>query len=43
MKPRNLKVLGLSLLIIFLFIGCTKAPPLLQANGSDENESRGWI
>ena len=33
MNPRNLKVLVLSLLIIFLFMGCSKGPPLLQQMG----------
>jgi hypothetical protein len=33
MKPRNLKGLGLFFLIIFLFIGCSKAPPLLKQMG----------
>jgi hypothetical protein len=33
MKPRNLKGLGLFLLTIFLFVGCSKAPPVLQQMG----------
>jgi len=33
MKPRNLKFLGLLLLIIFLFVGCSKAPPVLKQMG----------
>ena len=33
MKPRNVRVLGLFLLIIFLLIGCSKGPPVLQQMG----------
>jgi len=33
MKPTNLRVLGLFLLIIFLLIGCSKGPPLLKQMG----------
>lgn len=33
MKPRNLKFLGLSLLVICFFIGCSKGPPLLKQMG----------
>lgn len=33
MKLRNLKVLGLFLLVIFLFIGCSKALPVLKQMG----------
>jgi len=33
MEPTNLRVLGLFLLIIFLLVGCTKAPPLLKQMG----------
>jgi hypothetical protein len=33
MKPTNLGVLVLSLLIIFLFVGCSKGPPLLKQMG----------
>ena len=33
MNPKNLSVLGLFLLIIFLFIGCSKGPPVLKQMG----------
>jgi hypothetical protein len=33
MKPWHLKVVCLSFLIIFLFIGCSKAPPVLKQMG----------
>ena len=33
MKPRNMKSLGLSFLVFFLFIGCSKAAPVLKQMG----------
>ena len=33
MDPRNLNFLVLSLLIIFLFVGCSKGPPVLKQMG----------
>ena len=39
MKPRNLKVVGLSLLIIFLFIGCSKAAPVLKQMGPSKTKA----
>jgi hypothetical protein len=39
MKPRNLKVVGLSLLIIFLFFGCSKAGPVLKRMGPSKTKA----
>lgn len=33
MSPRNLNVVAVSLLIIFVFMGCTKAAPVLKQMG----------
>ena len=39
MKPTNLKFLVLSLLISFLFIGCSKAPPVLKQMGPSKTKT----
>jgi hypothetical protein len=39
MKPRNVKGLALFLLIIFIFVGCTKAPPVLKQMGPSKTKA----
>ena len=40
MKPWYLGVVCLSFLIIFLFLGCSKAPPVLKQMGPMETKAR---